>query len=246
MAKRTTTRALSRRFMSRIIGPALSSAKQNPPLAPAGKASHSATHVPIGSWRMSEIFDYFSGNYTQARQAFRDAASDAGAALAAYHNPATGPGGIALSTETARLGPAAAERLLVIMSGTHGVECFCGSGLQVGLLRSRIAAAMPQGTALLLIHAINPSGFAWVRRVTEDNIDLNRNFIDRSKPAPVNAGYEELREAICPRDWINGREAADAVLAAYGRAHGVMALQAAVSSGQYVDPEGVFYGGLGP
>ena len=172
---------------------------------------------------MSEIFDYFSGNYTQARQAFRDAASDAGAATQTYHNPATGPGGISLSTETARLGPRESERLLIALSGTHGVECFCGSGLQVGLLRSGLGAEAARDTAILLIHAINPSGFAWVRRVNEDNVDLNRNFVDHGKPHPANAGYEELREAICPRDWINGRTTADAVLDAYREVHGVMA-----------------------
>src|SRR6516162_6730270 len=159
MAKKTTTRALSRRVMSRIIGPALSSAKRNPPLARARKASHSATSSPVGPLRMSEIFDYFSGNYTQGRQAFRDAASDAGAQTQTYHNPATGPGGISLSTDTARLGPPESERLLIALSGTHGVECFCGSGLQVGLLRSRLAAETARDTAILLIHAINPSGF---------------------------------------------------------------------------------------
>ena len=195
---------------------------------------------------MSEIFDYFSGNYTQARQAFRDAASDAGAATQTYHNPATGPGGISLSTETARLGRGESERLLIALSGTHGVECFCGSGLQVGLLRSGLGAEAARDTAILLIHAINPSGFAWVRRVNEDNVDLNRNFVDHGKPHPANAGYEELREAICPRDWINGRTTADAVLDAYGQVHGMMALQSAISSGQYGDPAGVFYGGREP
>ena len=195
---------------------------------------------------MSEIFDYFSGNYAQARRAFREAAANAGAVLHAHHNPATGPGGIELSTETARLGPQDAERLLVVMSGTHGVECFCGSGLQVGLLKSGLAAEMPRGTAILLIHAINPSGFAWVRRVNEDNVDLNRNFVDHAQPHPVNAAYDELREAICPRDWINGQAAADAALEAYRQRHGTMALQGAISSGQYGDPEGVFYGGRAP
>jgi predicted deacylase len=195
---------------------------------------------------MSEISDCFSGNYAQARQAFREAAQGAGAALGSYHNPATGPGGISLSTETARLGAAEAERLLIAISGTHGVECFCGSGLQVGLLRSGIAAEIARGGALLLVHAINPSGFAWVRRVNEDNVDLNRNFVDHSRPHPVNAGYDELREAICPRDWINGRAAADAMLEAYRRSHGMAALQTAISSGQYGDPAGVFYGGREP
>jgi len=105
---------------------------------------------------------------------------------------------------------------------------------------------MPRGTAILLIHAVNPSGFAWVRRVTEDNVDLNRNFVDHARPHPVNAAYDELREAICPRDWIAGQAAADAVLEAYRQRHGTMALQGAISSGQYGDPEGVFYGGRAP
>jgi Protein of unknown function (DUF2817) len=195
---------------------------------------------------VSEIFDYFSGNYAQARQAFRDAATTADAKLVSHHNPATGPGGIPLATETAWLGPREAERLLIVMSGTHGVECFCGSGLQVGLLQSGLAAELARGLGVLLIHAINPSGFAWVRRVTEDNVDLNRNFVDHGGPYPRNAGYEELREAICPRDWSTGKPAADAILQAYGEAHGAMALQAAITAGQYVDPEGVFYGGREP
>lgn len=195
---------------------------------------------------MNEIFDCFSGNYAQARQAFRDAAESAGAALERYHNPATGPGGISLSTETARLGPAEAERMLVILSGTHGVECFCGSGIQVGLLKTGLAARTARNVAILLIHAINPSGFAWVRRVNEDNVDLNRNFVDHGRPHPVNAGYDALREAICPSDWTNGRAAADAALESYGAAHGIKALRAAISSGQYDDPAGVFYGGRTP
>ena len=49
-----------------------------------------------------------------------------------------------------------------------------------------------------MVHAINPHGFAWSRRVTEDNVDLNRNFVDHAQPYPSNPGYEELRAAICP------------------------------------------------
>jgi hypothetical protein len=190
------------------------------------------------------VSDCFSADYAAARERFRSAARAAGGQLATYHNPASGPAGEALSTDTARLGPAEAERLLIIMSGTHGAEGFCGSGLQVALLESGLAAERPDGTALLLIHAINPSGFAWVRRVTEGNVDLNRNFVDHAGPYPVNPGYELLREAICPADWSEaGRAAADARLLAYGAEHGLPALQAAVTSGQFVDAAGIFYGG---
>jgi Protein of unknown function (DUF2817) len=196
---------------------------------------------------MMLISGWFSASYAEAREKFRDAARAAGGALDTRRNPAAGPDGLILTTETARLGPPQAQRLLIVMSGTHGVEGFCGSGLQVGLLRSGVAAERPAATALLMIHAINPSGFAWIRRVTEGNVDLNRNFVDHGKPYTANPGYELLREAICPSDWSpKGRAAADAILNAYEAKHGAMALQTAISAGQFVDPAGLFYGGREP
>ncbi len=194
-----------------------------------------------------QISDYFSANYAAAREKFRNAAAGASAALARYHNPATGPNGLDLSCDTAWLGPREAERVLVVMSGTHGAETFSGSAIQVGLLRSGIAGEIARDIGLLLIHAINPGGFAWVRRVTEGNIDLNRNFVDHAKPHPRNVGYETLREAICPVEWSGAaRATADSRLLAYGAGHGLMALQSAIMTGQYIDAEGVFYGGLQP
>ena len=193
------------------------------------------------------ISDCFSASYAEAREKFRDAARATGAVLEVYRNPATGPDGLALTTDTARLGPREAQRLLIVMSGTHGVEGFCGSGVQVALLKSGVAGQRPPDAALLMIHAINPSGFAWTRRVTEGNVDLNRNFVDHGRPYPVNREYELLREAICPSDWsAKGRAAADAILAAYEAAHGTMALQTAISAGQFIDPAGLFYGGQAP
>jgi succinylglutamate desuccinylase len=196
---------------------------------------------------MMRISDCFSADYANARAAFREAAAAAGAALEAHHNPATVPTGTDLTCDTARLGPPEAERLLVVMAGTHGVEGFCGSGIEIGLLRSGFARQLPKGLGLLLIHAINPHGFAGLRRVCEGNIDLNRNFVDRGSPLPDNPGYRALRDAICPGEWTEtARKVADAKLAAYGATHGAAALQAAIMSGQYVDPEGLFYGGREP
>ena len=65
-----------------------------------------------------------------------------------------------------------------MVSGTHGVEGFCGSGAQIDWLRRGEAASLPVDVAALMVHAVNPYGFAWLRRVTEENIDLNRNWID--------------------------------------------------------------------
>jgi hypothetical protein len=187
---------------------------------------------------------YFPGSFAAGRSRFRDAASDAGAILASYVNPERGPDGEALSTEAAWLGPKDASRLLFVQSGTHGAEGFCGSGIETGWLQSGVFTRLPPDTAVLLVHAINPYGFAWVRRVNEDNIDLNRNFVDHAKSGPDNPGYRELRDVICPAEWSAESEARNREqMLAYAGQHGAMALQAAITQGQYIDDAGVFYGG---
>ena len=202
----------------------------------------------------------FSTSYAEARAKFRAAAREAGGAISSFHNAAAAPVGAvcessglhpiatdeALSTEVAWIGPPTATRLVYVQSGTHGVEGFCGSGIQIGWLQQRLHRELPPDTALLLTHAINPYGFAWQRRVTEDNVDLNRNFVDHAGVYPVNAGYEALKDAICPPEWTDAAlGAADRILMGYASEHGPMALQAAISSGQYSHAEGVFYGGRG-
>jgi len=194
------------------------------------------------------VRDYFSADYREARQKFRDAAARAGAALTAYVNPKVkGPNGEELSTDVARLGPRDASRVLITISATHGAEGFCGSGAQVGAFEAGLGRELPADNALVAVHAINPYGFAWLRRVTEDNVDLNRNFVDHASVLPRNPGYDELADAICPSEWR------DPVLAKarhrledYGRKHGAAALQFAVTAGQYNHADGVFYGGAQP
>ncbi|MGO8914474.1 MAG: M14 family metallopeptidase [Stellaceae bacterium] len=189
--------------------------------------------------------DYFSGDYRAARGAFMAAAQAAGARLQSYDNAgARGPAGEALATDIAWLGPADASRMLVTVSATHGAEGFCGSGVQTGSFRSGLARALPADTALLAVHAINPYGFAWTRRVTEDNVDLNRNFIAHERGLPRNDGYVALAAAICPAEWsAAARRATQALLAEYGERHGAAALQQAITGGQYSHADGIFYGG---
>jgi hypothetical protein len=191
--------------------------------------------------------DSFSGDFQQARAKFKDAATAAGGALESLAHPERGPDGGELSTDVAWFGPRQAPTVLVLISGTHGVEGFCGSGAQVDWLRRGEAARLPAGLAVLMIHAINPYGFAWLRRVTHENVDLNRNWIDFTAPLPANPGYDELSEAACPADWSEASQRQSArVLGAYMAAHGPLAIQQALSGGQYRHPAGIFYGGADP
>ena len=189
----------------------------------------------------------FSADYHQARAAFLEAATAAGAQLHSHECPARGPRGEALHTDTAWLGYPGAPKVLLALSGTHGVEGFCGSGFQVHWLRSGLHKQLLADTAVLFVHAINPYGFAWLRRVNEDNVDLNRNYIDWSRPPPDNPGYREIAKAVVPTR-LDGPEAAeaDAVLARYRQHVGELAFFRALASGQFIDPQGLFYGGSGP
>jgi hypothetical protein len=190
---------------------------------------------------------HFSKDYAEARGRFLAAGGEAGTAIESHAAPAPGPEGETLFADVAWLGPTEAERVLVTISATHGAEGFCGSGVQCGWLETGLHRQLPPGIALLQIHAINPYGFAWLRRVTEDNVDLNRNFVDHGAPYPVNAGYEELKAAICPPEWNDAVIAETAaVFEAYAEAKGPRALQKAISGGQYGHPQGIFYGGDRP
>ena len=64
---------------------------------------------------------FFSVNYQQARQKFLNAARVAGAEIDSFENSCSGVGGAGLFTDVASLGPANAENVLVLISGTHGV-----------------------------------------------------------------------------------------------------------------------------
>jgi uncharacterized protein DUF2817 len=188
---------------------------------------------------------YFRPTYAAAREAFREAATARGLSVQLHRNPARGAEGEELTTDVALIGPKDASRMMIVVSGTHGAEGFCCSGIQFGWLAR--ADRPPADTAILLVHAINPYGFSHVRRVTEDNVDLNRNFIDHGNAKPANPGYDALRTFICPKEWTEESERRNlAALHAYAVEHGMDALETAIASGQYVDPQGVFYGGIQP
>lgn len=189
----------------------------------------------------------FSSDYQEARAKFLEATIQAGGASESILHPERGPYGGELFTDVAAFGVDGADKVLVLISGTHGVEGFCGSGAQLDLLRRGEIARLPKGVGVLMIHAINPYGFAWLRRVTHENIDLNRNWIDFSQPLPENPGYDELHPSICPELWDSETQLAAAKsLEDFTDRHGHEAMQFAVSGGQYKHPDGLFYGGDAP
>jgi len=193
------------------------------------------------------VVEAFSPSYALARRKFLQGCVAAGLTVDTRPHPLKGKVGEDLAMDVAYDGPTDAQNLLMVTSACHGIEGHCGSGVQVFALhdtewREKTRAA---GVGVLYVHALNPHGFSHGRRVTQENVDLNRNFADFAQPLPVNAGYAELHPLLLPEAWPPS-PGNQAEIDGWIAAHGVPAYQAAISGGQYQFDDGLFFGGKAP
>ena len=140
------------------------------------------------------------------------------------------------------------RRLLVLVAATHGVEGPAGSAVMRLFADEFMTPAALADTGVLLLHGLNPFGFAAQRRVTENNVDLNRNAAQT--PALYlsdNAGYPLVDPLINPRTPADTGAAEHRffLLRAVAKLvqHGMGPLRQAVLQGQYAEPRGIYYGG---
>lgn len=191
--------------------------------------------------------DLFRPSYSAARQTWLALAAARGLQVETHLHPQPGPQGEPLAIDVVRDGPADAQALLLTTSAVHGVEGHGGCGIQAGLLQagaSLRALAGPR-TALLHVHAVNPHGFAHGRRVNEDNVDLNRNFIHFARPLPDHPDYAAVHDLLLPATWPPS-PASEAALQAVLDAMGPRRAQMAVTRGQHSHPGGLYFGGHRP
>lgn len=189
----------------------------------------------------------FSSTYAQARRKFLHAADAARLTTRSYPHPLPGRESEHLAMDVAIDGDPQAQKMLIVSSGCHGLEGFAGNGIQVfalqdGSLRRRARAA---GVALVHIHGLNPHGFSHLRRTTHENVDLNRNFHDFSRPLPRNDSYRQVHPLLLPVQWPPPAET-EAALMELMQTAGIKALQAVVARGQHEFPDGLFFGGKAP
>ena len=191
--------------------------------------------------------DLFSPSYEVARRRFRDAARAAGTTVE-QHRVDTGEAGVDFTIDVATVGAREPSWAVVVSSGVHGVEGFFGSAIQLAWLSGQTAGEpSPSDGVVVLIHAVNPSGFARLRRTNEHNVDLNRNFLDTADAytgAPD--GYVTLDPFLNPASPPSRLEPFRLKALWHIRRHGLSALKDAVAGGQYRFPRGLFFGGHGP
>lgn len=185
----------------------------------------------------------FAAGYEGARVKFAEAAG--GRVVSYVHPDRSTAAGHPLAIEVAHLGETSGTRQLVIISGTHGVEGAAGSAAQVAWMLSGGARSLPRDLGVLLIHALNPFGFANECRTNESNVDLNRNFVDHAAGRyPTNPGYDGLHADLILSDWTRRDLARTwAALRRYSDEHGEQALRDVLVRGQYTHGSGLIYGG---
>ena len=197
-----------------------------------------------GAGALIPLQEAFSASYAQARQRFIASAQAAGLLVESKLHPEKGREGEDLAMDIARDGDPNASTLLILSSACHGVEGFCGSGVQVAALNDAAwrEYTRRRGVAVLYVHGLNPYGFSHLRRTTHENVDLNRNFHDFDAPLPENPRYAELHPLLFPATWPP-EPANEQKLAEWLGRHGPAAYQAAISSGQHDFPTGMYFGG---
>lgn len=192
--------------------------------------------------------DAFSPDYITARIRFREAATTLGAKLESHPLELAAPNGDSLTIDVAILGSANPRHVAIVSSGLHGVEGFFGSAVQLAWMTHHLPTkTLPTDTCVVLLHALNPYGFAWRRRCNEDNADLNRNFLlpgEEFRGSPQ--GYAQLDGFFNPPSPPSLQEPFRLKTIALLLRYGLTTLKETLPVGQYDFPKGLFFGGQHP
>jgi hypothetical protein len=140
------------------------------------------------------------------------------------------------------------NKLVIISSGVHGIEGFTGSAVQQYFMSEVLDREVSNNMGVLLIHAINPFGFKYERRVSENNVDMNRNFeVNRNLFARKNKGYMKINQFLNPETEANVGYFRNGIFFIKALSHilkyKIKTLRQSTLQGQYEFEKGIFYGG---
>lgn len=194
----------------------------------------------VGRDILSNSETLFAYDYAECRQRFLVAVEAFKGIKTQTFFPLESHQEIHIGTDVVLLGKKEAKNVIVFISGTHGVEGFCGSAIQQFFLKQLSAQLIPQDTAVLMIHSLNPWGMHWARRCDEAGIDLNRNFVDYDHLDELDPNYNDILATL-----INSQDRYSDMLA-QSEKWGQQVFDRIFSGGQYVHKWAPFYGGQHP
>ena len=191
---------------------------------------------------------YFSSSYFESTARFRNAAEEAGGRVESHRHPSeTGPNDEALTVDVAVFGESAAPKVFFNTNGVHGLESYPGAAAQLDLLESGALARLPDDCAAILIHNLNPFGWAYGCQRNEANVDINRNFIDFSDAPRAGKVVDKIADAIAIETMSFGAlDAATANLQSLSNGETKGSFSRAIMLGQFENPNSLKYGGNKP
>jgi hypothetical protein len=192
---------------------------------------------------------YFSPDYITARKRFCETSISCGYQHNSYPIDQIAPTSEMLSIDVSILNSTNPSRTVAISSGLHGVEGFLGSAIQLAFLEEcrDLSLSLPSDVKIVLVHALNPYGFAWLRRWDQANIDLNRNFL---LPGEVFEGspkdYPKFNSFLNPTAPPSKFEPYTLQALWLIFRYGMASLRNTLPVGQYDFQKGLFFGGHAP
>ena len=142
----------------------------------------------------------------------------------------------------------AKDKLLILNSGLHGIEGYTGSAVQNLFILKILKQQLPENMGVLFLHGLNPYGFKYHRKATENNVDLNRNCLQGDQNFDIeNKGFEELTDLLMPSKPVNLKNLRNRffyLVSIYKIIRESMpVLRQAALQGQYDFNKGFYYGG---
>ncbi|MGI8314148.1 M14 family metallopeptidase [Halobacillus mangrovi] len=141
------------------------------------------------------------------------------------------------------------DKVLFFTTGEHGIEGYTGATVTHLFVEEYLEKINPETTGICLVHAINPWGMRNFRRVTENNVDLNRNYVfePASVPEDINENYANENQIFQPNEKVKDvtKEKTELYeqLSKGMMREGYSGIKKAKSMGQFEFEKGVYYGG---
>ncbi|MEN8115988.1 MAG: M14 family metallopeptidase [Bacteroidota bacterium] len=140
------------------------------------------------------------------------------------------------------------SKLLILTSGAHGVEGYVGSAVQQMFMKELMDTTLLKNAGILFVHGINPFGFKYTRRVTENNVDFNRNCDTATTLfSSENSGYNDLYPMLNPEGKTKAGSLKNRffMMVAINKLlqESMASLRQAVLQGQYEHERGLYFGG---
>ena len=141
--------------------------------------------------------------------------------------------------------------LIVLTTGVHGMEGYIGSVMLDVFFEEIYPTIDTTNTGILIVANVNPYGMKYMRRYNENNVDLNRNFIEDwdNFDRTSNKDYPKVVEFLQPTGRIGNALWHEVgfylSLAKEAIFTGAGTISDALLTGQYEYKYGVYYGGNG-